>query len=342
MTYILSLATASPEYCFEQRDILKQVIREMNLTLEQQETLKKLYGNSAIEKRRSVLKNFDLLFSNPTSIQRNEIYKVEAPKLAISAARKALEQWGQSPKKITHVISVSCTGMMAPGVEYFLIRDLGLPPDVRRVGINFMGCFGAFNGLAVARAMASENSEHRVLLVCTELCSLHGQVDADSFLANALFADGAAACIVGNEKSEKPLWEIVDHSSLLLENSHHVMSWDVSNSGYVMKLSIKVPVLIKKNITPFVDRLLGQKTTGDMCHWAIHPGGRDIVRAIEDRCALLPWQTACSWEVLKEYGNMSSATFLFVLEKLLETPSDWTLGLAFGPGLAMEGILLRR
>jgi len=350
MPAILSLATATPKYCFEQADIATLMIKKLNLSLEQEEKLKKIYKNSSIETRYSVMKNFDLLFSKPTSNERNDIYKIEAPKLAINAAKKAIEQWGESPDNITHVISVSCTGMMAPGIEYFLIKELGLRASVKRLGINFMGCFGAFNGLSVARAIARESSHHRILLVCTELCSLHGQVNPESYLSNALFADGAAACIVGEVNSENYLLKIIDHSSLLIDNSYHLMSWDISESGFAMKLSRKVPVLIKQNITPFVKTILNEKIAFEECHWAIHPGGKAILQAIEDKCTLLSWQTHCSWKVLKGYGNMSSATFLFLLDqliafrnenKLFKMTSEWILGLAFGPGLAVEGIFLR-
>jgi predicted naringenin-chalcone synthase len=343
MTYILSLATASPDYCYQQEDVANRMLENLNLSQDQKESLAQLYRHSAIHTRYSVANNYDVIFTNPTTNERNDIYKVEAPKLAIKAAKKAFDQWDGLPQKITHVISVSCTGMMAPGIEYFLIKELGLSPSVGRLGINFMGCYGAFSGISAAKALAKENPHHRILLVCTELCSLHGQVDlsSDTLLANALFADGAGACIIGGDGSGHYLWEIIEQSSLLLENSAHLMSWEVANSGYAMKLSAKVPVLIRKNITPFARSLLGEKVTFEECHWAIHPGGKSIIQAVEKECALLPSQTDSSWKTLKEYGNMSSATFLFVLEKSLKTRSEWTLGLAFGPGLTMEGILLR-
>lgn len=344
MTSILSLATASPAHKYRQNQLAERMLNGLKLDPPRQEDLRKLYRNSAIETRHSVLENLDLLFNEPTADERNAIYKTEAPKLALSAAKKALSQWNGSPREITHVISVSCTGMMAPGIEYFLIKELGLHPTVKRIGINFMGCFGAFNGLAAAKSFANENPEHRILMVCTELCSLHAQLDlsSDSLLANALFADGAAACVIGSTNNTHPLWEIVDHASLLLENSYDYMAWDVAKSGYTMKLSTKVPVLIKKNILPFIHTLLKSKPPSEDCQWAIHPGGKDILKALEKECGLQSWQTECSWQTLKEHGNMSSATFLFVLEKLINTPTKWTCGIAFGPGLVFEGILLRR
>jgi prepilin-type processing-associated H-X9-DG protein len=343
MAYILSLATQTPEYCFEQKEIAKSMIKGLGLSAEQANFLKMLYKNSEIDTRYSVIRNFDTLYKNPTSKERNEIYKEEAPKLAVKVARKALNSWGESPQEISHVISTSCTGMMAPGMEYHLIQQLGLQSSVGRIGINFMGCFAAFNALSVAKALVKENPKYRVLLVCTELCSLNGQMDhsSHSFLANALFADGAAACIIGGEPSENYLWQIFERTSSILPNSHQEMSWDVGNNGYFMKVSSKVPVIVKKNIAKFAYDLIGTNCTFAECLWAIHPGGKSIIKAIEKACHLIPSQTSSSWEVLKNYGNMSSATFLFVLERSLKVRKKWTLGIGLGPGLSVEGMLMR-
>ena len=175
----------------------------------------------------------------PGTSSRNAIYKKEAPQLSLDASQKALERWGGSLSEITHVISVSCTGMIAPGIEYYLMQKLGLSPSVNRLGINFMGCFGAFKGLSVARAFALENPSHRVLLVCTELCTLHLQADQDgeTLVANSIFADGSAAAIVGMDPtpSERPLWEIMRTHSIGIENSHNLMSWEASDHGYLIR-----------------------------------------------------------------------------------------------------------
>lgn len=345
MAYILSLATASPDHCFQQKAIGNKMIEGLSLPTDQAENLRKLYKHSAIHTRYSVLQDFNPLFAQPTTKERNEIYKKEAPKLAIKAAKKALSLCPQGPSHISHIISVSCTGMMAPGIEYYLIKELDLRPSIGRIGINFMGCFGAFNALSVAAALSKENANHRILIVCTELCSLHGQIDlsSDTLLANALFADGAAACIVGGAESKDYLWKIEERSSMALSNSTQAMSWDLGNNGYFMKLSTRVPILIKRNIMEFAHNLIAQKCAFEECHWAIHPGGKSIIKAIEKECNLLPSQTTSSWRVLKNYGNMSSATFLFVLEESLKIrrKQKWTLGIGFGPGLSVEGILLK-
>ena len=343
MTYILSVASASPDHCFHQTDIMQQMLERLNLSPTQHQSLKRLYQNSDIHTRYSVMKDYTLLFQHPKANERNAIFKEEAPKLAIKAARKALNQSNKDPKQITHVISVSCTGMMVPGIEYYLIKELDLKWTVGRIGVNFMGCFGAFNGLSVAKAIISENPNNLVLLVCTELCSLHGQLDlsSDTLLGNSIFADGAAACILGGNKSENYLWEITERTSLLIEDSVDYMAWDVAESGYKMKLSSRVPVLIKRNIAGYAKSLLQDKVTFEECHWAVHPGGKSILKAVEKECALSPTQIESSRKILQTYGNMSSATFLFVLEHSQKLYSKWTIGMAFGPGLSIEGILLR-
>lgn len=211
---------------------------------EQKAHMKKLYENSGIKKRHTVLKDPQALFGQGEVIgmsARNEVYKQESTKLALDAALKALLQWGGDPQTITHVISVSCTGVVIPGIEFSLMTLLNLKRSTYRLGINFMGCFGAFKGLEVAHAFAKENPQNRVLVVCTELCSLHLQPDQsqDSLVANSIFADGAAAVIVGCNPTEKehPLWQMLKHASYGLENSTKQMSWEAKDHGFAMKLS---------------------------------------------------------------------------------------------------------
>ena len=238
--------------------------------------------------------------------------------------------------------------MVAPGIEFDLMQQLNLKPSTQRLGINFMGCFGAFKGLSVAQAFAKENPKHRILLVCTELCSLHLQAEQtlDNILANSLFSDGAAAVIVGagSKSYETPLWEIHNNGSIALDNTIDKMRWEVGNHGFNMKLSHTVPVLLGRHITPFVQSLVNSDFSYENCDWAIHPGGKSIIQAIEKALKLQEGLTKASWDTLANYGNMSSATFLFVLHRILEQKSSkkWTLGLGFGPGLSVEGILLKR
>lgn len=357
--HILALSTAVPAHCYSQKEVAEKVISIFQMDNDKGEAAKRIYLNSAIEKRYSVIPDF--LYERdrwefwgpqyprqvPGMTQRNNIYKDEAPKLAEEAACKVIKKWGGDPSEITHIISVSCTGMMAPGIEFHLMQKLGLSPAVNRLGINFMGCFGAFKGLAVAKAFASENKKNRILLICTELCSLHLQAkpDLETITGHSLFADGAAGAIIGAQPDQKEnsLWEIIKTQSVGFQKSLDKMSWEAGDQGFIMRLSPEVPVLIKRQIKQFSEDLIGKEIPIKEADWAIHPGGKSILQAVEKALNLSLEQSQSSWDILKEYGNMSSATFLFVLDRLSlkDKLHPWTIGLGFGPGLSAEGILLK-
>ena len=358
-TFILALATAVPSIQLDQQQIAQDMINLLDLQHPISTYITSIYQRSAINHRHTVIEDD---FAQPSSTWkfwgnkfpervpstkiRNELYKEKAPDLALSACKKALLQWNGNVQDITHVIAISCTGIMAPGIEFHLIDSLGLNRTVNRLGINFMGCFGAFAGLKVAHALAQQDPRNRILMVCVELCTLHLQVDAspETLVANALFADGAAAVIVGSQPTheEKPIYEIVRNSSYALPNSLDEMTWQPSNTGFVMKLSQDIAKHIEQSIAPFAQSLLADLPFSD-CSWALHPGGKAIVRSIERACNLSAEQTQSSWNVLRDYGNMSSPTFLFVLDEVRKQPKkyDWSAGLSFGPRFSIEGILLK-
>jgi len=354
---ILALATEVPKTSLAQEDFAEAATKHLKLSESEARLLERITKNGQISRRHTVVEDFyengfkgaafNFCESTPQTSLRNEIFKKEAPQLAISVCKKALHAWGGDRQSITHVISVSCTGMIAPGIEFLLIDALGLPRNVERLGINFMGCFGAFKGLAVAKALALENPRNRVLLVCTELCSLHLQTDTqiDTLISNTLFADGAAAVVVGSKahSTEKPLFEICRQGSTALESTLDLMTWEAGDYGYSMRLSAHVPAQIEAHIAPFAARLIGDGQSFTSFTWAVHPGGKSIVDSVAKACELQPEQLRASWKVLKDYGNMSSPTFLFVLKEILnEKSNENIIGLGFGPGLSVEGILLKR
>jgi predicted naringenin-chalcone synthase len=360
---ILGLGTAVPPFMVTSEEYSQFVIDSLKLGGRLVETLQKLTDRSGIAKRyfcvndaltknpdewRVLTKDFPQV--SPSMTVRNKVYCEEAPKLATEAAKRAVNNWGGQPKDITHIISISCTGVMAPGIEFYVMEALGIPRTCQRLGINIMGCFGAFRGIATARAFARENPSNRVLVVCTELCSLHFQAELsfETFIGNAIFADGAGAFVLGTspKENEKTLWEVEDTASLILEHTPELMTWEASDHGFLMKLSQKIPESLTTQTPTFAQRLLGDRCKFSECGWAIHPGGKAIVAGLEEALGLEKWQTQCSWEVLKNYGNISSATFLFVLDYLrenkpIELQTPWIVGLGFGPGLALEGVLLK-
>jgi predicted naringenin-chalcone synthase len=311
--------------------------------------VERIYNNSHISKRYSVLTDVLLPAKNQPPIgmsARNTLYKREAPPLAEKAAREALKQWGGPLSAITHVLSVSCTGAITPGLEFKLAQTLGLDPYVTRLGINFMGCFGAFKGLSVAHKIACDKPANRILMVCTELCTLHFRPgeSIESTVIHSLFADGAAAAIVGAvpRPHEQPKYEMLQEKSIALKDSEQEMTWDAGDYGFDMTLSARVPALIEQHIKGFVDVLAPNQLQHNI-EWAVHPGGKAIIEAVEKALALKRNQTESSWSVLSQYGNMSSATILYVLEHLMNKKdlSPLTVALGFGPGLSIEGLLLR-
>jgi len=353
---ILSIGKSLPTYALSQLEIAERLNDLLQLPDEEAWLLEKIYKNSEINKRYSVLPDImhpKSRFSMPSQgirfvgmSERNADYKKEAPKLAEKSAKEALTHWGRNPKEITHIISVSCTGVMTPGIEFFLSRQFNLAPDVSLLGINFMGCFGAFKALKVASKIAKADPKNRILLVSTELCTLHFKPrgDIESIVIQSLFADGSAAVIVGCAplKDENPIFELVDESSYAIQDTMEDMTWDASDEGFDMTLSKRVPLLISEHIGTFVKKLVGSSNALHEYEWAIHPGGKTIIEAIEKTLSLDRSLTASSWNVLRNFGNLSSASFLYVLEDIYKRhdSKDKIVGLGFGPGLSVEGLLL--
>lgn len=282
----------------------------------------------------------------PTTGQRLEHYRDLAPPLAREAARQALHQADCPPQAITHLITVSCTGFLAPGLDRDLIVTLGLPATVERTHVGYMGCHGALNGLRVARAFAESDPTARVLVCATELCSLHYHYswNPQKMVANALFADGAAA-VVASADAQRPGWHLRANGACLVPDSADAMTWTVGDHGFEMTLARNVPGLIGRHLRPFLEQWLAQHglSVAAIPSWAIHPGGPKILSAVQETLELHDEQMAASYAVLGKHGNMSSPTLLFILDELAHTrASGPCVALGFGPGLAVEAALFDR
>jgi predicted naringenin-chalcone synthase len=281
----------------------------------------------------------------PTTAQRMQHYSDGAGPLALRAARKALEQSGVAAAAITHLVTVSCTGFGAPGVDIELIGGLGLSAGTQRTHVGYMGCHGALNGLRVARAFAAAEPGVRVLLCAVELCSLHYhyQWEPQKVIANALFADGAAA-VVGAAAAAAPpdAWQARSSGSFVFPDSADAMTWTVGDHGFAMTLSRRVPGLIAAHLRPWLTAWLARQGVpfAEVGSWAVHPGGPKILDAVEEALALPRSATAASREVFAEHGNMSSPTVLFILDRLrARRAARPCVALGFGPGLAVEAAL---
>jgi predicted naringenin-chalcone synthase len=280
----------------------------------------------------------------PTTSQRMAVYEEHALPLAERAARAALEPSGVRPGDVTHLVTVSCTGFSAPGVDIALIKRLGLGPGVQRTHVGFMGCHGALNGLRVAAAYTGADPAACVLLCAVELCSLHFhyQWNPKRLVANALFADAAGAVVGTGGPAGPDGWRVAASGSCLFPDSEYAMTWDIGDHGFDMTLSTRVPNLIRANLRPWLENWLGGHglTLGQIASWAVHPGGPRVLTDIEVALGLTAGATDVSREVLAECGNVSSATVVFLLERLRRQNAPRPcVALGFGPGLVVEAAL---
>jgi len=343
------------------------MVKAFDLDKNNASRLKLIYDNSGIQHRFSVLPDFGteniaerLLFSNskeegsfPGTGQRMAQFQQEAADIAVAAAKNCLKTFKEDiASKITHLITVSCTGMYAPGIDINLVEILRLNHNVERTCINFMGCYGALNALKAADYICRAQADAKVLIVCIELCTLHFQKEntLDNWVANSLFSDGAAAALVENNRHPTGTGnqlELNTFYSEFIPSAKNEMGWYIGDKGFEMKLTSKVSKLIFKHIPTVAAKLLEKAglTVADVDGYAIHPGGRKILEAAETALGFSRESNNHSYEVLRDYGNMSSASILFVLEKILmekSTREENILGFAFGPGLTVESMILKK
>lgn len=358
MSKIVSIATSLPPYEHHQDAICRFADNIYSSDAVESRKLKFLYSHSGIQKRYSAIPDYSLpaaerLFYSrsadlepfPTLDQRMRWYKDNAADLSVVAAERCIE--GKIPKEaITHLITVSCTGMSAPGLDLELMEALGLPGHTFRTSVNFMGCYAAIHALKLADAFCSNDEKANVLIVCTELCTLHFQKDntPDNITSTLLFGDGCAAVLVQHDTTDTRGLVLQRFFSDVAFKGKKDMSWELSTKGFLMTLSGYVPDLVKEDFGALVSKALAHTDISreQITHWCIHPGGKKILEAIEHSAELPADSLKYAYEVLNDYGNMSSPTVLFVLKKILdellekEPAPARIFGAAFGPGLTME------
>lgn len=360
---IRKIGTCVPQTVVNQEEALI-VARALACPTQEQDTwLPGMYAGTLIEKRHLVfspqlvrdvlegtrhsgsvfLPKYEPSDRGPTTAQRMQHYAELAPPLAVGACREALQGSSVAAEEITHLITVSCTGFFAPGIDRILVERLGLRPTVERTHVGYMGCHGALNGLRVANAFAAD-PRARILLCAVETCSLHYHYsyNPSKMVANAIFADGAAA-VVGTGEPSSDAWRILATGSCYLPDSRRAMTWTIGDHGFEMTLSKQVPELIQAHLRPWLEQWLDTVGVGfeGIRSWGIHPGGPKILTAVEAALGLSERDTACSRKVFAAHGNMSSPTILFILKEILAAnlPRPCLL-LGFGPGLVAEATLV--
>lgn len=359
MSAITAIGTAVPKYKQQQQIAAEKVATLLSLKPAEKRLLKSVYRSTGIECRYSVLNDFckepgqyevfpnDLTLPFPSTAIRMKIFQENALQLGLQAVEECLREVDKAD--ITHVITVSCTGMYAPGIDIEITTQLNLNRHVKRTCINFMGCYGAFNAMKMADVICRAEPHAKVLVVSVELCTIHFQKNEslDNIFSNAIFSDGAAAIIVeANPHDKKHLAFTSFHCDLLPQNSKD-MAWHIADSGFDIVLSSYIPQAIETGIKEFAQRLLqdNKLSLRDVDLFAIHPGGNKILKACEAALEISEHDNRYSYEVLKNYGNMSSATVLFVLKALWNDLQESHIGnkifsCAFGPGLTLESMLL--
>lgn len=355
--YISSPGIANPENKYDQNQLVEFMGKVHQLNDEEQRKLQALYRASGIRNRYSVLKDFQMngeysLFTVkdektpfPGTSSRMGAYKKEAFNLALQAIEDCTADLNK--EDITHIITVSCTGFYAPGLDYEIITHFNLSHTIERYSINFMGCFAAINALKAAWNICRANADANVLIVCVELCSIHLQREKtdDNLLANALFGDGAAAVIVNNKKPERPGFKIMDFFSAIVPGGKDEMAWHITDFGFQMRLSQYIPAVISGGIDQLSRQVYQKYSRKEITDFLIHPGGKKILEVVEQHFNIEKEANKHAYDVLKNYGNMSSPTILFVFNHFLKSitrknSGEKALALAFGPGLTMESALL--
>ncbi len=361
MPVILDISTAVPEFSIAKQDLVKfyadaldasgmpAITKKLNLLMEK----------TKIINRYSCIPDFagveQQLFTEGNYLQpierRMEVYKEKTIPLAAKAIDALFRKSNISAPNITHLITVSCTGLVAPGIE-FLVADYFGMQHTEKIALNFMGCYAAIKAIKHAHYIAQAQPDACVLIVSAELCSLHffPSVINEDIVANLLFADGASAVLICGDDSKhiknKLVLNIDTIGTACIPNSADLMTWDISSSAFRMYLNKFLVQAIKENIEPVVnDFLMDSRTETD--YWAIHPGGVRIVEAVKESLHLNDCNVEESMHVLKHYGNMSSPTILFIINRILNKIKSAEhingksiFACAFGPGLTVEMIQL--
>jgi predicted naringenin-chalcone synthase len=339
---VQALGTAMPDYVFKQTEAVEDLFARQPGW---DPAWAEVFANAGVERRASVV-DLRYLAQPGTTAERMRIFAPAARRLGAEAARRALERAGPgAAAEVGDLLAVSCTGYSGPGLDIHLAVDLELGQRVQRLAIGHMGCYAALPALRAAAALATA-SGRRALVTCVELCTLHVQPlrTREDAVYLALFGDGAAAALVGPD-GDGPT--VVDAATVTVPRSEERMGWQILDHGFQMWLSPRVPALVEREVGRLVEDLLQPHglVADDVAHWAVHPGGPEIVDRVQRRLGLADAQTARSREVLADGGNRSSATVLFILEQLLDSgevePGQWIVALAFGTGLTLEALLLQ-
>lgn len=359
MSKIVSTGIAVPDYVSSQENILKHMCKAYNDESASRK-LRILFHSSGINTRHSVVADFSNrngdkpFFGNgwPNVEQRMSLYRKHAAALALKAIENMLGKLGSSADTlgITHLITVTCTGIYAPGLETELMEKLDLPHNIFHTSINFLGCNAAFPAQKIADSFVGSDKNAKVLVVCVELCTIHFQPkdNTDNLLSNTIFADGAAALLfVSDEYARQHKlsgFRVEGFYSGILGEGKALMGWNVKPLNFEMILNAEVPAFIGKKIKGWVadaEKHFNLKSS-EINKWAVHPGGRKILDQVRQQLGFENGELNYSYQILRDYGNMSSPTVLFILNLIETVPlvqGEKIMAVGFGPGISVDAAL---
>ena len=354
--HILGIGISNPPIVNYTTEVFKNIKAEYirsGISDSDLEKLTRFYENCGIEKKYCHTDFSKTTFTeNVQGEYFNDRYKRIVPELAFQSASAAIQDWGGNVKSITHIISCSCTGVLVPDPSFLLIQKLGLNNTVERISVNMMGCFGGLTTIKTAKALALEKPQNRILMVCSEVCSIHYRpiLHIDAMLGCAIFADGSGAMIIGCNptENEQPLFEIIQTGAFHIPNTLDLMEWSLNNDGWLLRLSPLIPTAFGDTVVNIVDTFLKNSVpfsvSLDDCDWLMHPGGKSILLSVQDALNIPTEKNIAAWNILRDYGNMSSATILFVMDNARKSTSKekFSVAISFGPGLTVEIALIRK
>lgn len=342
---ILGISTGVPTFRYTQTEIYERFLEPH---FGRNRLARGIFSHAGVDHRHTAIRG-DYYAQERTTEARNRVYVEEALPLGELTVRKCLTNAGLHAQDVDDLFVVSCTGYEIPGLDLQLAGALGMRPDLRRTCVLGMGCYGAFPALERAREVVLAQEDRVALVLALELCSLHLQFDdsLENIVASALFADGASAVLVGPRPRGAAGPDLLNAATFCDYKTFDHMAFHLTDHGFRMRLSAYVPDVLAANVGDSVARLLGPQglAVPDVRFWGVHPGSSKILDYIQDRLGLAPAQLDHSRAVLREYGNMSSATIFFVLDEIMRCggpqAGDYGVLMAFGPGLTLEMALVQ-
>ncbi|RID70459.1 hypothetical protein BRARA_C02477 [Brassica rapa] len=363
---VLALGKAFPSNVVSQENLVEEYLREIKCDDPSiKEKLQHLCKTTTVKTRYTVMSSETMqkypelaTEGTPTIKQRLEIANDAVVQMAYEASLACIKEWGRGVEDITHLVYVSSSEFRLPGGDLYLSAQLGLSNEVQRVMFYFLGCYGGVSGMRVAKDIAENNPGSRVLLTTSETMVLGfrppNKARPYDLVGAALFGDGAAALIIGADptESESPFMELHYALQQFLPGTQAVIDGRLSEEGISFKLGRELPQKIEDNIEEFCKKLVAKAGSGSLelndLFWAVHPGGPAILNGLETKLKLKPEKLECSRQALVDYGNASSNTIFYIMDKVRDelekkgrSGEEWGLGLAFGPGITFEGFLMR-